>query len=92
MSDLFKKIRNPRLNLSTKLIIGCSITLIAALGISFYFIAHRQERLIMGQVENEARAIFKQIVITRKWIADHGGIFVEKLPWIKPNPYIKDSE
>ena len=92
MSDLFKKIRNQRLNLSTKLIIGCSITLIAALGISFYFIAHRQERLIMGQVENEARAIFKQIVITRKWIADHGGIFVEKLPWIKPNPYIKDSE
>ncbi|MEW6739517.1 MAG: ATP-binding protein [Nitrospirota bacterium] len=92
MSDLFKKIRNPRLNLSTKLIIGCSITLIVALGISFYFIAQRQERLIMGQVENEARAIFKQIVITRKWIADHGGIFVEKLPWIKPNPYIKDSE
>jgi signal transduction histidine kinase len=92
MSDLFKKIRNPRLNLSTKLIIGCSITLIAALSISFYFIAQRQERLIMGQVENEARAIFKQIVITRKWIADHGGIFVERLPWIKPSPYIKNSE
>lgn len=92
MSDLFKKIRNPRLNLSTKLIIGCSITLIVALGISFYFIAQRQERLIMGQVENEARAIFKQIVITRKWIADHGGIFVEKLPWTKPSPYINDSE
>jgi signal transduction histidine kinase len=92
MSDLLKEIRNLRLNLSTKLIIGCSITLIVALGISFYFIAQRQERLIMGQVENEARAIFKQIVITRKWIADHGGIFVEKLPWIKPTPYIKDSE
>jgi signal transduction histidine kinase len=94
MSDLLKKIRTPRLNLSTKLIIGCSITLIVALGISFYFIAQRQERLIMGQAENEARAIFKQIVITRKWIADHGGIFVEKLPWVKPSPYLnlRDAE
>ncbi len=92
MSDLFKKIRKPRLNLSTKLIIGCSTAMIVALGVSFYFIDRQQERLIMEQVENEARAIFKQIVITRKWIADHGGIFVEKLPWIKPSPYIKDSE
>lgn len=92
MTDLVKKISNIRLSLSTKLIIGCSITLILALGISFYYIAHKQEKLIMGQVENEARAIFKQIVITRKWIADHGGIFVEKLPWIKPTPYIKNAE
>lgn len=92
MIDLFKKIRNLKLNLSLKLILGCSITLAIALGISFYVIAQRQERLIMGQVENEARAIFKQIVITRKWIADHGGIFVEKLPWVKSNPYLKNPE
>ncbi|MCI0469130.1 MAG: DUF3365 domain-containing protein [Nitrospirae bacterium] len=64
------------------------MVLITALGISFYLIAERQERLIMKQVENEARAIFKQIVITRTWIADHGGIYVEKLPWVKPNPYL----
>ncbi|MFO0751836.1 MAG: ATP-binding protein [Thermodesulfovibrionales bacterium] len=81
-----------QLNLNLKFIIGCSLTLIAALGISFYIIAQRQENLIMGQVENEARVLFRQIVLTRKWIADHGGIFVEKLPWVKPTPYIKDSE
>jgi signal transduction histidine kinase len=88
MNDLLKKISGLKPNLSLKFIIGCSITLIIALGISFYAVAQRQERLIMGQVENEARAIFKQIVITRKWIADHGGIFVEKLPWVKSNPYL----
>ncbi|MBZ0157870.1 MAG: DUF3365 domain-containing protein [Alphaproteobacteria bacterium] len=81
-----------RLNLNLKFIIGCSLTLIAALGISFYVIAQRQESLIMGQVENEARVLFRQIVITRKWIADHGGIFIEKLPWVKPTPYMRDSE
>lgn len=89
MRGIFKKLNRPKLNLSLKLIIGCSLTLIIALGASFYVIAHRQEKLIMGQIENEARAIFRQIIITRKWIADHGGVFVEKRPWIKPNPYLK---
>lgn len=88
MTDFMKKIRTLRLSLSLKLITGCSITLAIALGISFYVIAWQQERLIMSQVENEARAIFKQIVIARKWIADHGGVFVEKRPGIKPNPYL----
>lgn len=89
MHGIFKKLSRPKLNLSLKLIIGCSLTLIIALGVSFYVIAHRQEKLIMGQIENEARAIFRQIIITRKWIADHGGVFVEKRSWIKPNPYLK---
>jgi signal transduction histidine kinase len=85
-----KDMRN--LTLSMKFIIGCSLTLIIALGISFYALAQRQERLIIGQVENEARVLFKQIVLTRKWIADHGGIFVEKFPWTKASPYLRNPE
>ncbi|MBN2655114.1 MAG: DUF3365 domain-containing protein [Nitrospirae bacterium] len=82
---------NMSIPLNLKLIFGCCITLLAALGISFYVIETKQERLIMTQVENEARVIFQQIVITRKWIADHGGIYIEKMPWKKPSPYIKHS-
>ncbi len=77
-----------RISLSLKFIIGCSLILIIALSISFYITAKRQERLIMGQIENEARTIFRQIIITRQWIADHRGVFVERLPWVKPNPYL----
>jgi signal transduction histidine kinase len=78
-----------RLNLSIKIILGCSLTLIIALGISFYFLTKKQERIIMEQAEKEARAIFKQIVIARKWIADHGGVFVERRHGVNPNPYLK---
>ena len=81
-----------KFSLSTKFIIGCGLTLTIALAVSFYLLGKQQEKLIMGQVENKARAIFKQIIITRKWIADHGGIFVEKLPWVKPSPYMENSE
>lgn len=87
IGDLQKKFRP---NLSLKFIIGVSITLIVTLGISFYIIAKRQEKLIIRQIENEGRTVFNQIVLTRKWIADHGGIFVEKLPWVKPNPYLME--
>lgn len=80
------------MNLSFKIIFWCALTLIIALGTAFYFVSSMQERLIMGQIENEARAIFKQIVITRQWIADHGGIFVENKSLMKPNPYLDESE
>ncbi len=79
-----------KLNLRLKFILFCSITLTIALGISFYIVAKQQERLIMEQIEFEARALFKHIVITRKWVSDHQGVFVEKLPWVKENQYLKD--
>jgi len=87
-----QRFTSPRLSISLKFIIGCSIALIIIIGISFYVIAHHQERLIIGQLENEARAIHRQIVITRQWIADHGGIFIEKLPWVRPSPYVNEAE
>jgi hypothetical protein len=86
------KILQYRLPLLAKFIIGVSGILIVALGISFAIIAYRQEALIMGQVEREARVLFRQVVITRKWIADHGGVYIEKMPWMKTSPYLKDAE
>lgn len=72
-----------RINLTFKFLIGTGLVLVATLNVLFYILVHRQEVLIYNQVENEARAIFKLIVLTRSWIADHGGIFVEQLPWTK---------
>ena len=84
-----KQARIPRrIPVSLKFIIGSSLTLLIALIPSFSAIAVHQDRLIMAQVEKEARAIFKQIVITRRWIADHEVFFVESLPWVKPSPYL----
>ncbi len=80
------------MKLRTKIVLCCTITLIIALGSAFYVIANIQERMLIEQIENEARAIFRQIVITRQWIADHGGIFVERRGDMKPNPYLDESE
>lgn len=77
-----------KLSISAKFLLTSGLLLLLCLGISFYIIARHQESLILEQAENEAKAIFRQIILTRKWVADHGGIFVEQKPWIKPNTYL----
>jgi signal transduction histidine kinase len=79
-----------KFSLSSKFVIGCSLTLLTALSATFYVINQRQERLILQQVENEARAVFHQIVVMRKWIADHGGVFVERIPWKESAKHLYD--
>lgn len=81
-----------QISLSLKFVIGIAIVLTAAMGISIYIIDRNHSNLVMEQVDLQAKALFKQIVLTRKWIADHGGIFVERVPWKEPSPYIDDAE
>ena len=81
-----------KFSLSFKFITGCSLTLLVTLGATFYVFNERQEQLILRQAENEARAVFRQIVLMRRWIADHGGVFVEKLPRSQPSPFLADPE
>jgi len=89
---LLKKFRALKISLSHKFMIGVTITLIIAMGGSIYMINANHERLVMEQVDMQAKALFRQIVITRKWVADHGGVFVEELPWNEVSPYLKDPE
>lgn len=78
--------------LSFKFIVGCCLTLLVTLSATFYVVNERQEQLIIRQAENEARAIFRQIVLMRRWIADHGGIFVENAPNAPASPYVAEAE
>ena len=81
-----------KISLSYKFVIGVAVVLTVAMGASLYIIDRNHSRLAVEQVDMQSKALFRQIVITRKWIADHGGIFVEKLPWEKPNPYLGEAE
>ena len=56
------------------------------MGITLIVISKRHERLVLTQIEMQAKALFQQLVITRRWIADHGGVFVERLAMDKAKP------
>jgi len=92
LKKLLAEFRALRISLSLKFVIGVAVALSITMGISLYFISRNHERLVIRQVESQAKALFRQIIITRKWIADHGGIFVEKVPWRAPSPYLVESE
>jgi signal transduction histidine kinase len=85
--------KTPRqIPLIVKFLVGIAGTLTVALLAAFFVLAHQQERLIMAQIEREARVLFRQVVITRAWIADHGGVFIEKLPNMRRSPYLSGDE
>ncbi len=80
-----------RLNLSLKYITALTVILLATFGIMIAVVSKRHEQLVMAQIEMQAKASFQQVVITRRWIADHGGVYIEKLPGVKPNPYLANA-
>ncbi|MCC6048728.1 MAG: hypothetical protein LM579_04270, partial [Thermodesulfobacterium sp.] len=77
-----------KLRVAKKFFIYLNLFYFVALLIPTILIFYKLESLLYEQVRKQAESIYQQIVITRKWIADHGGIYVEKLPWVEPNPYL----
>jgi len=46
----------------------------------------QSEQAIMDQVDRQSRTLLQQVMITRAWIAEHGGIYVKRAPGEKENP------
>ena len=81
-----------RFNLSVKYAVFIMFVLVVVLGSTFRVIYKKHEELTMAQINMQAKALFKQVVITRRWVAEHGGVYVEKLPWVEPNPYLRNAD
>ncbi|MDH4162267.1 MAG: DUF3365 domain-containing protein [Nitrospirota bacterium] len=77
-----------RISLSLKYVLSLTLIVLLVLSGIFWVLTRSHEKLVMAQIEMQARSLFQQIVITRRWVADHGGVFVEKLPWVQPNPFL----
>jgi len=60
--------------------------IILAVFLGFYL---RTDALFNQQLINTGRVFFEEIVITRKWLAQHQGIFVTMKPGDTVNPYLK---
>ena len=61
------------------------------LGLLFFWAYSQAKQSILDQVDQEARTLLQQVVITRAWIADHGGVFVKKRPGVAENPLLPHS-
>ncbi len=55
----------------------------------FLYIAQNTEESIISEVHGQAEIAHEQVVITRHWNADYGGVYVEKTEGIQSNPYLE---
>ena len=79
-------------SLNTKFLLSIGIIITLILAPAFYWLSKEQESHILTQVGKQAHILFQQLVLERKWIAKHGGVYVEKRPGIKSSPYLKNPD
>ncbi|MFC1614598.1 diguanylate cyclase [Gemmatimonadota bacterium] len=67
------------------------VILLFILGI-FIGLMIRNKQLIYQEVLTRAQANFQNIVLTRHWNAEYGGVYVEKREGVESNPYLKNPD
>jgi signal transduction histidine kinase len=69
-----------------------SAVVVVSFGVTFYRTSAFQQELVLEQAARQARIIYKQILLTRRWVSDHNGLFFFKTEAVKANPFLKDME
>jgi len=70
------------------------IGLLVVLSLSLIFTAATitNRAFIFEQARAEARSLFNSIVMARKWNSHYGGVYVEKTPEMRSNPYLANPD
>lgn len=79
------------MNLTVKFIVAISAIILLSYGFLLYQTSSLQNELVMEQSRQQARILYKQIILTRQWVSDHQGLFLVKTEGVPENPYLKDS-
>jgi signal transduction histidine kinase len=80
------------MRLRIKLSILVTVIVTISFGITFYRTSSFQDELVIGQTERQARMLAQQILLTRKWVADHDGLFFIKKAGVASNPFLKGTD
>ncbi len=54
----------------------------------FWGFSYKANQLIEDQLRQQGQAFFQEIVLTRDWLAQHGGVYVPLAPGMEVNPYL----
>jgi len=78
-------------NLTIKFIVAISAIILLSYGFLLFQTSNLQNELVMEQASQQARILYKQILLTRQWISDHQGLFLVKTSGVKENPYLHEA-
>jgi diguanylate cyclase (GGDEF)-like protein len=80
---VMKKPRFVTTFLATALVISALV-----LGGTFLWFYLRTEELSLRLIHQQAQSLFQQIVLTRRWVTQHGGVFVKVRVGVNPHPFL----
>lgn len=80
------------MQLRTKIILLISAIIIVSFSITFYRTSTFQRDIVLEQAARQARIICQQILLTRRWVSDHNGLFFVKSEKVKSNPFLAEKE
>lgn len=83
MAPNFSSANFVRKYLTSIFLIICLIVLSVFLGFNY-----KADTLIKEQMQHQGQAFFQEIVLTRQWIAQHGGVYVKLTEGMTANPYL----
>ena len=75
-----------------RFVFSTGLVFLFSLVVIFAAVTATNRKLIFEQAKTEARALFNGIVLTRKWNAVHGGVYVAKKEGMISNPYLDDPD
>lgn len=78
------------MSLKGKFILAVVAILALSYGLLMVQASHLQNRLVLGQAEQQARMLYRQILLTRQWIADHQGLFLLQDEATGPNSFLPE--
>ena len=79
------------MNLTIKFIVAISAIILLSYGFLLFQTSNLQNELVMEQARQQARILYKQILLTRQWVSDHQGLFLVKTAGVLENPYLHEA-
>jgi diguanylate cyclase (GGDEF)-like protein len=76
------------LKFARKFIFVAMVLITLAICAIFLAFNMRAEELTVSVIHQQARSLFNQMILVRRWVTSHGGVYVQVRPGVDPNPYL----
>jgi diguanylate cyclase (GGDEF)-like protein len=71
-----------------KFLLLATVTIMIVVMIIFFHFHIRTTELTKDILLQQGRALFSELIMTRRWVSEHGGVFVQVKPGVNPNPFL----
>lgn len=76
------------LSFARKFLIISMVVITLVVSAIFFAFNMRSEELTVSVLHQQAKSLFNQVILLRRWITGHGGVYVLVRPGVAPNPFL----